>query len=299
MENFGAKEMYDISLRTNSSIEFNGKKYEVNEEVLSFDRAEICQISEIKSRQSANGGFHNNPLIFWENDKQVQFGISNGVLNINSWILLSNSVSKLNCRKSIPYKEIISLIENETASVGQIKYQPNNLFNLGAQENPNLEQLPIGRQMELKLKPLPPKMNKYIFCYDCETGEKIKDFVVYNGNIYLDKKYKKVFLDYTYTHNGDIKTLNIGNQLFKNSLNLTGKIDIKNEKTGLIQTVLIEIPEIRLNSNLVLNLGKTCEYSTVSDFLFTGYPDTNCRRDEQYIFKLTFLDTVLNEEYLE
>jgi len=43
MDNFvGMKELYDVSLRLNSPLEIGGKKYDINETVLSFKTAEIA-----------------------------------------------------------------------------------------------------------------------------------------------------------------------------------------------------------------------------------------------------------------
>jgi hypothetical protein len=38
----GMKEMYDVNIRLNSPIEIGNRKYDVNETILSFDKAEIA-----------------------------------------------------------------------------------------------------------------------------------------------------------------------------------------------------------------------------------------------------------------
>ena len=37
----------------------------------------------------------------------------------------------------------------------------------------------MGRREELLLKPLPPSNTKWIFCYDVDTGERIREFEIY------------------------------------------------------------------------------------------------------------------------
>jgi hypothetical protein len=37
---------------------------------------------------------------------------------------------------------------------------------MGAQGNPDMEPLPMGRRPDLLLKPLPPSKTKWIFVYD-------------------------------------------------------------------------------------------------------------------------------------
>jgi hypothetical protein len=59
------------------------------------------------------GGLHNNPLIFWEIDKEMGFAITHGVLSPTSWALLSNSKINKPKFKSVVYKEIVHTIEDE------------------------------------------------------------------------------------------------------------------------------------------------------------------------------------------
>jgi hypothetical protein len=40
----GIKELYDVSIRLNRPLEIDGKKYNVNESILSFKTAEIAQV---------------------------------------------------------------------------------------------------------------------------------------------------------------------------------------------------------------------------------------------------------------
>jgi hypothetical protein len=56
---------------------------------------------------------HNNPLIFWENDKEMSFAITHGVLSSTSWALLSNSKINEPKFKSVVYKEIVHTIEDD------------------------------------------------------------------------------------------------------------------------------------------------------------------------------------------
>ena len=90
----GIKELYDINIRLNQPLEIGGRKYDVNETILSFERADIAQIQEVKTYKEATGGFNNNMLLDWETDRQATFGISHGILSPSSWAVLSNS--KLN-----------------------------------------------------------------------------------------------------------------------------------------------------------------------------------------------------------
>jgi predicted RNA-binding protein len=61
MNNFGLKELYDVSLKTTYPIEVKGRKIDIGETVAVFDRIQVADFIENKSFISANGGFDNRP----------------------------------------------------------------------------------------------------------------------------------------------------------------------------------------------------------------------------------------------
>lgn len=300
MPNFGMKELYDVSIRLNQPVEFNGKKYETNETILFFEKAEMASISEIKSDKQATGGYGNNVLINWETDKEIDFGIKNGVLSPISWAILSNSKIENIGTKSVAYNEMCQTTEEDEYCYVDLKYCPNHIDNSiwGAQGNPLGKQLPQGRDERLLLKPLPPSLSKYLFCYDAETGEKILDFEVYMNRIFFKTAHRKVYVDYTFNYEDKIKVIEVGNRLFNGFLRLAGKMSLKDEKSGEVSTVILEIPKIKLSSGLTMRLGCDCDTATVSDFFFTGYPLENGRREKQSVCKITFLNKELTGDYI-
>lgn len=300
MENFfGMKEMYDITIRLNQPAEFNGRKFYVNEPLLVFKTAEIAQITEQKNSVQAKGGYHNIPLINWEVDKEINFGLSHGVLSPISWALLSNSKIEMPKTKSVSYTEILDTIEDDNYCYVDLKYCPNHCnCRMGVQGNPCNEPLPMGRRPELPLKPLPPTKEKFIFIYDNETGKRITDFEIYQNRIFFSQSYRKVYIDYTFEYKNSIKTIKVGDRLFNGFLSLSGKMSIKNENNGEVTTAILEIPKMKLSSSLSMRLGQSYDESTVSDFFFTGYPDENIRREKQSVCKITFLDTELSGDYI-
>lgn len=300
MDNFGGmKELYDVTIRLNNPLEFNGKKFNINEALLVFDRVEISTITEQKTNVQARGGYHNNALINWEVDKEMQFAISNGVLSPVSWALLSNSKIEMPKSKSVSYNEQLKTIEENDYCFVDLKYRPNHCKCLmGAQENPCNEPLPMGRKPWLKLKPLPPSREKFIFVYDKETGQRIEDFEIFQNRLFFKRLYREVLVDYTFEYEDKIKVIRVGDRLFNGFLSLTGKMSFKDEKSGEVTTAILEIPKIKLSSSLVLRLGKNYDESTVSDFFFTGYPEENVRREKQSVCKITFLDRELTGDYI-
>lgn len=295
----GAKEMYDVNIKVNQPLEFNGRKYMTNETLLLFESVELATVNEIKSERQATGGYHNNVLINWEVDKEIQFNLKNGILSPVSWAILSNSKINNIEKKSVPIVEILQpTIEKDYCFV-DLKFKPNGAEPLmGIQENPNLEPLPMGRRPELELKPLPPSKTKFFLCYDYNNGKIIKDCKIYGNRVYFNREYDKVYIDYTFEYEDKIKVIEVGNRLFNGFLRLTGKMSVKDEKSGEITTAILEIPKLKLSSNLAIRLGKEADHITVSDFYFVGYPDESIRREKQSTCKLTFLNHELTEDYI-
>ena len=98
----GMKELYDINIRLNEPLEIGKRKYDINETILSFTRADIAQVQENKIYKTASGGYNNKLLVDWEIDKEVTFALNHGILSPTTWAILSNS--KLNNKgyKSVP-----------------------------------------------------------------------------------------------------------------------------------------------------------------------------------------------------
>lgn len=277
----------------------NGKHYDINEAILMFETAELAQITEVSEKTSAKGGYHNINLIDWEIDKEVNFGIKHGVLSPISWAILSNSSIENLKNKSVSYRENLLAIEDDQYCYVDLKFIPNHCnCIMGIQGNPFNEPLPMGRKPELMLKPLPPNKEKYIFCYDVETGKRIFDFEIYQNRIFFKQSYRKIIVDYTFNYEGQIKNINVGNRLFNGYLRLDGKMSVKDKKSGEVSTAIIEIPKIKLSTNFSIRLGKNCDEAVVSDFYFVGYPDENLRREKQRVCQITFLDRELTGEYI-
>lgn len=295
----GMKELYDINIRLNQPLEIGKRKYDINETILSFERAEIAQIQEQKNHKTARGGFQNNMLIDWETDTQATFALTHGVLSPSTWAILSNSKLNEGRFKSVSYKEQVNVVEDDDYWFCLLKYIPNHVDgDWGIQGNPDNEPMPMGRKPWLPLKPLPPSKDHFIFCYDMETGCRIMNFEVCGNMIKFKGEHRKVMVDYTFDYEDKIRTLEVGNRLLNGFLRLQGKMSVKDEKSGEVTTAILEMPKIKLSSSLSIRLGKNYEQSTVSDFFFTGYPDESRRREDQTIAYVTFLDKELTGDYI-
>lgn len=295
----GIKEMFDINIRLNQPLEIGKRKYDINETILSFDRAEIAQVQEQKKHKAARGGYNNNLLIDWETDTQSTFSITHGVLSPSTWAVLSNSKLNEGRFKSVSFKEQVDVIEDidNDCWFCLLKYIPNHVDGeWGLQGNPDNEPMPMGRKPWLPLKPLPPSKDKYIFCYDMDTGYRIMKFEVIGNKIVFKGDHRKVMVDYTFDYEDKITELDVGNRLFNGFLNLTAKMTAKDYFTGEPRTAILEIPRLKINSSLAMRLGSNYDVPVVSDFYFIGYPEEG--RLDNKIFRLTFLNTDLTGDYI-
>lgn len=236
--------------------------------------------------------------INWETDKEMSFAITHGVLTQTSWSLLSNSMLKEPKQKSVQMFETLCCTEDGNYCYTDLQYCPNNCEGLGAQPNPDFEPLPMGRRPELLLKPLPSSKTKWVFCYNAETGNRIRDFEIFHNRIFFKSDYRKVMVDYTFNYEDKIKVIEVGNRLINGFLRLSGKMSVKDQNSGQVSTAILEMPKIKLSSSLSIHLGKGYDTSTVSDFFFTGYADESRRREERSLAYITFLDKELTGDYI-
>ena len=68
---FGLKELYEVSLKATYPIEVNNRTIEIGESIAVFDRIQLANFAETKKFISANGGFDNRPLVWWEETKDI------------------------------------------------------------------------------------------------------------------------------------------------------------------------------------------------------------------------------------
>lgn len=71
MNNFGFKELYDVSLKTTYPIELEGRIIETGETIAVFDKIQLATLNEKKNIASAKGGYDNRALVFWEETNEI------------------------------------------------------------------------------------------------------------------------------------------------------------------------------------------------------------------------------------
>ena len=93
------------------------------------------------------------------------------------------------------------------------------------------------------------------FVYDAKTGDKIENATVSVQQIITSKPYQDIIVDYWYNYTNKSTTMIVGRPLTNGYLSLTGKTRVKDEVTGQVKTGIINIPKLKLMSDLSMRLG--------------------------------------------
>lgn len=263
MENyFGIKELYDVNIRATFPININGKDYDTNESIIKFDKIQLAPLSEVKKRVYATGGYGNAQLVEWESTKEVDFVLSEGVISKIGLALLSNSIlekKKEGEQNLIPFNEILE--SNEDGKI-QTKY------------------LPIVNK-------------ETFFLYELDTGNRIKDYTIEEDLIQIKDPFKEVIVDYQFSYTNQAEVLTVGKRLINGYLKLDGKLRLKDDFDGHTKTGIIEIPKIKLMSDLSMRLGSDAT-PYVYQFQIVGLPVGE--RGNQYVCKIIMLDNEIDSD---
>ena len=249
----GFKELYEVSLKATYPIEVGGTKIEVGETIASFDKIQLANFQEIKNTASANGGFDNRSHIYWESTKEIRVNFTQGVFSKIQLALMINA----------------KLIEN----LGEQIVLINKREVLESDEN--------GKIL------IEATLREPIFIYDQTTGQKITDWSHVNNIIYLQEAYKSVIIDYWYEYDNGCVTLKIGQALTHGYFSLTGKMRVKDDITGQVKTGIINIPKLRLMSDLSMRVGSDA-IPQVGRLDAVAVPEGG--RGQQRVMEITFLN---------
>ena len=217
----GFKELYEVSLKATQLIEVGGTRIEPGETIAAFDKIQIANFQEIKTQISANGGHGNSALIYWDSTKELKISFTQGIFSKVQFALMNNI-------------DLIKSEGNELIAINERKEC----------ESDEDGKIFIGRALR-----------EPIFVYDKKTGRKITDWTFSTQTICLKRQYQEVIVDYWYNYyNGFTKFL-VGTPLTTGFLSLTGKMRVKDDTTGKVVTGIINIPKLRLMSDLSMRVG--------------------------------------------
>ena len=229
--NLGFKELYDVTLKATYNIEMGNRTIQSGEVVAIFDRVQLAQFNEIKTYITANGGYNNGTKIIWNDTKEMKLSFTKGTFSQNQMALLSNA----------------KLVSGEESSNLLIHQREKISFGL--------------EETEFELKYVP---QQNIFVYNQHTGDKVS-----SSRYFIDKKVFKMsadeqakeessefIIDYEYQYIPmNYQMLKIGSNLTNGYLSFTAKTRIKDDVTGQVTTGIINIPKLKLMSDLSMTLG--------------------------------------------
>ena len=259
MEQFGIKELYDVSLKSTYPMKIGNRDIEIGEKIAVFDKIQLANFNEIKSYQKASGGFDNRNLVTWEDTKEIRLSFSQGVFSKEQLSLMLNS------------KLIYTKNEGEGLLISK------------------REILETNENGEVKLKFIPLNL----FVYDAKTFEKLSFSQISDTTVKIQEKFLDIVVDYQFKYNKGMEELVIGSQLTNGYLELEGKTRYKDDVTGHTYTGIIKIPRLKLMSNLSMRLGENAS-PVVGSFSAVCYP-TGSRGDKK-VMELFFLSDDIDSD---
>ena len=255
MENeFGLKELTDLTLKVTYPIEMAGRIFEPGEVIARFDKIQLANFKEVTSRASANGGFDNRSHVIWEDPKEIQLSFTQGIFSARQFALLSNA--HLVDRQGEEGIIISGHYSGESNEEGKIL---------------------VGKEGISD-----------VFVYDAKTYEKIapKSVDFKNGEIVIDFEYKDVEVDFNYRYYEKVTSCILGRKLIQGYLQLEGKSRVKDDITGKTRTAILRIPRLKLVSDLTMRLGREAT-PVLANFNAIGLPTGE--RGNKQIMELLFL----------
>ena len=255
MENeFGLKELTDLTLKVTYPIEMAGRIFEPGEVIARFDKIQLANFKEVTSRVSANGGFDNRSHVIWEDPKEIQLSFTQGIFSARQFALLSNA--RLIDEQDEKGIIISGHYSGESDEEGKILVGKAGISD--------------------------------VFVYDAKTYEKItpKSIDFKNGKIVIDFQYKDVEVDFNYRYYEKVTSCILGRKLIQGYLQLEGKSRVKDDITGKTRTAILRIPRLKLVSDLTMRLGREAT-PVLANFNAIGLPTGE--RGNKQIMELLFL----------
>ena len=256
MENneFGLKELYELTLKTTYPIEMAGRVFEAGEVVARFDKIQIANFKEIVGRASARGGFDNRHHIIWEDTKEIQLAFTQGIFSATQFALLNNA-------------QLIEIQDDEGILI------PAHFIG----ESDNNGRITLGKNQVSD-----------VFVYDAKTYQRINPLSIVpdKGTITISQKYQEVIVDFNYKYHNQVTSCILGRKLVQGYLQLEGKSRVKDDITGKTRTAILRIPRLKLVSDLHMRLGREAS-PVAANFSAIGLPVGE--RGSKKVMELLFL----------
>lgn len=219
---FGLKELYDVTIKSTYPIEVSGRKLEVGEVICAFDKIQIANIQEVKNATTARGGWDNRGQVFWDSTREVRLNFTQGIFSKTQLAILTGMQLITEAQAAgarLSCREVVESNEEGTIVLAH------------AAESP-------------------------IFLYNASTGTKVDYTVVDATHLHIETPFLSVIVDYSYNYDNNYKVLMIGQALTSGYMALEGKSRVKDDETGQTHTVVLQVPRLKLMSDLSMRLGE-------------------------------------------
>ena len=256
--NFGSfKDLERVRLKATSNIEINGKEYVPGETIAYFDSIQIAGLQTTTARTAARGGYDNRAHVVWETTKEINLSFTQGVFNKTQFGLMSNSKRTETDELFVGFREELEIDEN--------------------------------LQVECKYTPA-----RNCFVYVAADGIKLQH--AQDGKVLTFEgaaPYTNIIVDYDFLYENDIDSIFVGQRACNGFLELEGFTRLKDDTTGQVTTGIVQIPKLKLMSDLSIRLGDQATPITI-DFYGQGYPVGY--RGDSYVAAFHFLGDDLKSD---
>lgn len=265
---FGIKDLYEVTLRANISMNFGFRKIEAGEPVLYFENVNMANLSEGNHPIVAKGGWGNMPHVVWEDRAEMTFSLSEGVISSTGMGILT-SARVLNNKKD-----------------GNV-YVP-------CKEGPKY----LNKDNSFKIKHIVSPQKKsfcYSFSRDCIQEKKEYTLNEKTVTVLNPKPNEQYIFDYYYRYGDEALIYLIEKERFNGNFSLEGKFYSKDENEGLDYTNLLIMPKVRIVSDINLRLGETAS-PTVSVFNIIAMPSPT-ERGRNTLVEIIQLNEDVDEDF--
>lgn len=223
---FNFKELDEVIIKATQPMSIGNHSFEVGETIAFFDDIQVANFNEIKQGISVRGGKGNQIQLTWEQTPEIRLSFSQGKFNKQQFALLEGAGFFTKTAESPT--TIFKREEKESNSQGKIIFAA------------------------------PPKAPLFVYSL---TGEKIPYTIDSNTQIDTGAPYTSYIIDYFEQYNKGVDIFSFGQEQNFPFCALQGKMKVKEDVNGAVQTGIIQIPKLKIVSNMSIRLGTS--YSPV------------------------------------
>ena len=247
-------------------MQFGDRYIEAQEPVLYFDNVNMSLLTEQNRPIMARGGWENTPRVIWDERREVEFQMVDGVMsNVGMSILFSANV--------------LARKENEPLYIHM-------------KEGP--KQCSFSNVIDLKHWPIEyPTKKTFIFDYDRAAIQQKLYGRKYRTNLEIEEKEdyprlqifedknlskpvdnsRKFVIDYYYKYEDEALIYSVEKDRFNGLFTLEAKFYSKDENEGKNYTNVLFMPKVRVASSINLRLGERADPAAAT-FNIIGLPET-------------------------